>query len=143
MAKTMSLQSGNEYLETMRGRYRRYTGKAAKTRLLDEYCEVTGHERKYANKLLQRHRGPGRRGGAGPKKPGVAKTCGAGVAGVLFDIWKVSEQPCGKRLKPMLAHWPPFYEKHHGGLPGDVRSGVLAIGAAQIEADPKVRPLGG
>ena len=133
MAKTMSLQSRNEYLETMRTRYRRYTGKSAKTRLLDEYCAVTGHERKYANKLLRRLRGPGRRAGAAAKKRGAPKSYDAAVGGVLFEIWKVSEQPCGKRLAPMLAHWLPFYEKHHGELCGDVREGVLAISASQID----------
>lgn len=133
MAKTMSKQSRNEYLKTMRYRYLRYTGKAAKTRLLDEFCEVTGHERKYANKLLGGRRGPGRRGGAVAKKRGVAKTYCPAVGGVLFEIWKNSEQPCGKRLAPMLAHWLPFYEKHRGELAGDVRAGVLAISAAQID----------
>jgi hypothetical protein len=104
MAKTMSRESRKEYLQTMRGRYRRYTGKAAKTGLLDEFCAVTGHERKYANKLLRRLRGPGRRAGARTKKRGAPKTYSAAVGGVLFEIWKVSEQPCGKRLAPMLAH---------------------------------------
>jgi len=41
MAKTMSRNTRDEYLEKMRCRYGRYTGKRAKTRLLDEFCQVT------------------------------------------------------------------------------------------------------
>src|SRR5690606_19413573 len=99
MAKTMSQTTRNEYLEKMRERYQRRRGKVARSRLLDEFCTVTGHERKYANKLLRKQRGPGR---AGSKKRGVGKTYGDEVVCVLFEIWKYSEQPCGKRLVPML-----------------------------------------
>jgi hypothetical protein len=35
----------------MRCRYRRYAGNAAKGKLLDEFCQVSGYERKYASKL--------------------------------------------------------------------------------------------
>lgn len=71
MAKTMSLSTRNEYLKKMRERYQRRPGKAARNALLDEFCAVTGHERKYANKLLRRQRGPGKAGG---KKPCGTKT---------------------------------------------------------------------
>jgi hypothetical protein len=47
MAKSMSQSTRDEYLEKRRCRYRRYTGKPAKSRLLDEFCELTGHERKF------------------------------------------------------------------------------------------------
>jgi len=61
MAEPMSQNSRNEYLEKMRCRYRRYRGKAARGELITEFCEVTGHERKYANKRLGKKRGPGSR----------------------------------------------------------------------------------
>jgi hypothetical protein len=130
MAKTMSQNTRNEYLERMRERYQRRPGKAWRSALLDEFCAVTGHERKYANKLLRRRRGPGR---AGEKKRGAGKTYGEEVISVLFEIWKHAEQPCGKRLVPMLRDWLPFYEKHYGKLDSDTRSSVLAISAAQID----------
>ena len=38
----MSKKSRREYTETMRMRYQQVRGKRAKSRLLDEYCEVTG-----------------------------------------------------------------------------------------------------
>ena len=92
----------DEYLEKMRDRYHRRTGRGARTVLLDEFCDVTGHERKYANKLLSRLRGPNRKGATGTKKRGVGKTYPAPVIETLFEIWKQTEQPCGKRLASML-----------------------------------------
>ena len=142
MAKTMSRSSRDEYLEKMRDRYRRRPGKAARSALLDEFCEVTGHERKYANKLLRRQRGPKRRGGASPRARGMPKIYDEDVVGVLFAIWKHSEQPCGKRLAPMLADWLPFYEKHHGELSGETRGKVLAISPAQIDRVLAARKVG-
>ena len=52
MDVTMSQNSRTEYLQKMRCRYAGRTGKQGKTMLIDEFCEVTGHERKYAIKLL-------------------------------------------------------------------------------------------
>ncbi len=46
MARTMSQTTRNEYLEKMRDRYRRYTGKQARSKLITEFCEVTSQERK-------------------------------------------------------------------------------------------------
>ena len=44
----MSRKSRDEYLEKMRERYARMTARQARGKLLDEFCLVTGHERKYA-----------------------------------------------------------------------------------------------
>lgn len=129
----MSQNTKKEYLEKMRDRYRRRTGKAAKTVLLDEFCAVTGHERKYATKLLRRQRGPNRKGKHASKRRGVEATYGPEVIDVLFTIWKHSEQPCGKRLSPMLLDWLPFYELHHGSLSQNVRELVYSISPAQID----------
>ncbi len=45
MAATMIQKARDEYLEKMRERYARMSGRQARSRLLDEFCEVTGHER--------------------------------------------------------------------------------------------------
>lgn len=133
MAKTMSQNTRNEYLEIIRKRYRRRTGKQARSRLLDEFCETTGHERKYAIKLLSRQRGPNRKNGHVPKKRGRPKTYSQAAIDVIFEIWKCGEQPCGKRLAPMRKHWLPFYEKHFGVLDEAVRAEVEKISPAQID----------
>lgn len=129
----------------MRCRYRRYAGKLARSRLLDEFCEATGHERKYATKLLSGRRGPpGGSGGAGCTRSqgGRPPIYDAEVTGVLHEIWRHSEQPCGKRLKPMLRTWLPFYERRYGTLPAKTRDGVLSISASQIDRVLAPRKVG-
>jgi hypothetical protein len=64
---------------------------------------------------------------------------GPGVVEVLWRIWKVAEQPCGKRLKALLPGWLPHYEAEHGGLPRRIRAGVLGVSAAQIDRLPAPR----
>ena len=51
-AMAMSEKSIEEYTEKMRGRYARMTGRKARDRLLDEFVEVTGWDRKPGNKVL-------------------------------------------------------------------------------------------
>jgi hypothetical protein len=48
----MSEKSIEEYTIKMRERHTRMTGRRGKTKLLDEFVEVTGWERKHANKLI-------------------------------------------------------------------------------------------
>ena len=133
MAKTMSRHTRDEYLEKMRGRYQRSTGRRAKGKLLDEFCEVTEHERKYASKLLSKLRGPCGKGSGTPNSGGRPKIYDAEVIRIIFEIWKCCEQPCGKRLVPMLKLWLPYYEERHGPLSEATRHAVLTISASQID----------
>ena len=57
---TTDEKSLEDYTRVMRERYARHTEKPARQKLLDEYSQTTGLERKYANKVLrgQRRRGP-------------------------------------------------------------------------------------
>ncbi|MCX6855023.1 MAG: integrase [Verrucomicrobia bacterium] len=139
----MSRKTRNEYLETMRCRYRRYSGKQAKGKLLDEFCRVTKHERKYASKLLSKLRDPGQKNTAQFNRGGRPKIYDTEVVSVIFEIWKHSEQPCGKRLVPMLKDWLPFYEKRQGILSGAMRNAVLSISASQIDRVLGAKKIGG
>ena len=58
----------NDHVAPIRSRYSRRTGKLPGSRLLDEFCKVTGFERKYAIKVLGNRRrcAPSRRRGAKP-----------------------------------------------------------------------------
>ncbi len=51
MSLTMSQKSKDEVLTLTRARYQR-RGLGGRSRLLDEFCELCGYERKYAIKLL-------------------------------------------------------------------------------------------
>ena len=110
----MYLQRTTERTEQLEGLKRRYLqrGKEGKSRLLDEFCEHYGYERKYAIKLL---------GGkllAAPEnqnRPGPERKYEP-VQEVVERIWLSAEQLCGKRLAPALALWLPHYPRHYGRL---------------------------
>lgn len=136
----MSEKSIEEYTEKMRGRYARMTGKMARGVLLDEFVEVTGWDRKHANKvLLGKRRRKGRRG-----KRGAPIRYGSDLAEALKTCWLAMEQPCGKRMKDMLPLWA-----RHLDCPEQIRVGLCRISAASIDrllrglkvtAGKKIRP---
>ena len=140
MPAAMSQESLQEYLARVRHRYLRLTGKLARSRLLDEFCVVSGLERKYASKVLsgvRRHgRGPGR--GGAPQRYGQAEVA------ALAHCWRHMEQPCGKRMTGMLPWWVGSVE----GLERTVREKLLAMSAATIDRllapeklGPRKKPL--
>ena len=126
----MSQNSKKEYLEKMRWRYARRTTKQGRGALISEFCEVTGHERKYAIKLLGHNRGP-RKGP--PVKAGRKARYGAEVARVLKEIWLLNEQPCGKRLAPVMGIWLEAYEARRGRLKEPLKEKLSQISPAQID----------
>lgn len=122
----MSHSSKREYLGAIWSRYQR-VGRRFKSKILDEFCAVCGHARKYAIRLLNRPL-PGPRRRAGPKV-----RYGPEVLRVLKVIWQHSEWMCSKRLKPALALWLPYYERRYGPLPGPVRRLVVRMSPATID----------
>jgi hypothetical protein len=139
-AMEMSETSIEEYTAKMRDRYARMTGRKARGRLLDEFIEVTGWDRKHANKvLLGKRRRKGRRG-----KRGAPIRYGKDLAAALKTCWLAMEQPCGKRMKDMLPLWAG-----HLDCPEGIRLALCRISAASIDrllcgmkitAGKKIRP---
>ena len=108
----------------------RYAGRnrQGKSRMIDEDCEDHGYERKYAIELLggklpprsgRRHRGPEPQYGL--------------IEPIVRQMWLASEQPCGKRLAPILAHWLPYYEKRFGRLSWRQRTLLRQVSAATLD----------
>lgn len=136
----MSETSIEEYTKKMRARYARLTGRKARGRLLDEFVEITGWDRKHANKvLLGKRRRKGRRG-----KRGAPRKYGGYLAEALKTCWLAMEQPCGKRMKDMLPLWA-----RHLDCAEEIRAQLVGISAASIDrllrgfkvtAGKKVRP---
>jgi len=116
----MVSQSKREYLAKIKDRYR-HAGKRYKTRILDEFCEVCGHHRKHAIRLL-RHDARTRK-----KKPGRPSPYGQEVIRILEDIWLNAGRPCSSRLVGMLPIWLPHYEKQYGDLEASIVGMVLKI----------------
>lgn len=125
MPAAMSQKSLVEYISRVRNRYQRMRGKPARSRLLDEFCAVSGLERKYAVKVLRGQR----RNGRGPGRGGAPRRYGGKVVEVLTHCWREMEQPCGKRMKGML----PLWVGHLEGVQSEVRQEVLAASAATID----------
>ncbi len=137
----MSHKTREELLPRLRQRYA-IRNREGKGRMLDEFCEQWQCERKHAIKLLGGKVGWG--GHIGVKR-GAPETYGPKVIKVLEAIWRVAEQPCGKRLKAMLPLWIPHYEEIHGRVGVKLRHQILKISAAQIDrvlASKKVRIRG-
>lgn len=125
-------ESLEDYTQMMRGRYTRRTGRQARSALLDEYCQSTGLERKYANKVL---RGQRRRGSTGAVR-GVASIYTPADVAVLKAVWLAAGQPCGKRLAgEMLSLWLASWQKHHGRLKTEQGRRIESISAAQIDRE--------
>src|SRR5579864_9689057 len=122
----MGPQSIREYVASLGPRYRA-ASKPAKSRMLDEFCHVTGRHRKSAVRRLGRPPRPRR--GAGGRPPRY----GPDVAALLVRIWAARDYLCGKRLAPFLG---PFLDalERHGELrvPPHLRPLLLTISPATI-----------
>jgi len=123
----MSQELKKEWLPKLQARYARRNRKG-KSRLLDELCEDYEYDRKYAIKLL---------GGdlpqpSGRPRPGPPSLYGV-IEPVVRQIWLTAEQPCGKRLVPILRQWLPFYEPRFGRLSGRLRRLVHQASAATLD----------
>lgn len=94
-------QARREYLDRMRERYET-AGRDARSRLLNEVCEVTGYHRKAAIRLLRR----APRGRAG--RPGRPVRYGPVVIGALRQIWAAAGYPWSVRLQALLPLWLPW-----------------------------------
>jgi len=116
----MVSQSKNEYLAKIKDRYR-HANRKGKERILDEFCEVCGHHRKHAIRLLNKD------GRKKQKKPGRPSKYGPEEIQVLESIWLSSNRPCASRLAGMTSLWLPHYETTRGDLDGSLREKLLAI----------------
>lgn len=118
----------DELLVALAARYRG-SGRAEKTRILDEFASVTGHHRKHAMRLL-RAGPPGRASASRPER----QVYQVAVREALIVLWEASDRMCGKRLKAMIPTLLPAMERHgHLDLAPEIRAALLAISAATID----------
>lgn len=130
MPAAMSKETLNEYIGRVRERYTRLTGKRARSRLLDDFCAVSGYGRKHAIKVLRGQK----RGGKGPGRGGAPKLYGEEVGAVLKHCWLHMEQPCGKRMAGMLPLWLVHLQEIGGKqINSATRARLLKISPATID----------
>jgi len=95
-----------EYAQALRPRYRK-TSKEEKSKMLDEFIQVTGFHRKAAIRLLNRvsRLTPG-------KRRGRKRKYGSEVAEALKEVWEASDRLCSKRLKPFIPEMAMVLRRH-------------------------------
>ena len=123
-----------DYLKAIYSRYKKVS-KPLRARILDEFCQVCGYNRKYAIRLLN---------GPAPQKPEVTKakgrrpTYGAKVILSLTTIWEASGYPCSARLKALLPLWLPWAIKRLA-ITAQVQNQLLSISPATIDRRLKAK----
>jgi hypothetical protein len=55
------------------------------------------------------------------------------VEPIVRQIWLAAEQPCGKRLVPILRQWLPFYERRFGAVSGRQRTLLRTVSSATLD----------
>ncbi|MCS5709001.1 transposase family protein [Candidatus Berkiella cookevillensis] len=123
----MGYQEKKSYLQAILLRYVN-DDRSKKSAILNEFCAVCGYNRKYAIQLLKKKPVKEKKR-AGPKpvydKPALLEP--------LKQIWFTADQPCGKRLKPIIKLWLPSYESTYGSLAPEIRHRLLSISPATID----------
>jgi hypothetical protein len=116
--------------EVLKAVYPRYRGAARgdRGRILDEFCETTGYQRKYALRLLN---GPPP-GPARPPRPRRPATYGPAVIQALTAIWEAAGYPWSVRLKALLPLWLPWARRRLR-LAAPVCRQLRAISPRQID----------
>jgi hypothetical protein len=117
-----------DYLKAIHVRYQKVS-KPLRARILDEFCQVCGYNRKYAIRLLN---------GPVPQKPKTLVRKGrrlvyrAQVIAALAAIWEAAGYPCSVRLKALLPLWLPWAIKRLR-LTVAMQKQLLAISPATID----------
>ena len=124
----MSPRSKKEYLEAIYPRYKQAKNKEQKTRILNEFCQVCGHHRKHAIRLLSQFKRfvkpmPRQRG-----KPSTYKH--PAILQALERIWLDAGMPCSKRFVAIIPLWLPHYP---GGLELTIIKSIKKISASTID----------
>jgi hypothetical protein len=126
----MSPRSKREYLEAVYLRYKK-SSRRGKTRILDEFCETCGYNRKYAIRLLR-----GFKRFITPKKKKRGRRPVYRDEAILTPIrriWLAANLPCSRRLKAILALWLPGYAQSFEPLSLDVIKALKRISPATID----------
>lgn len=120
-----------ELIRAMGPRYRT-APRAEKTRMLDEFCAVTGYHRKYAIRRLgeKLRTRPSRPRGRPPKYEFEAVR-------LLASIWIAAGCPWSKKLERDLPQWIEWAKERHE-IPTDLEEQVLAMSARTI--DRRLKP---
>ena len=112
MPLKMRNEEKKQFLARARAEYARTRGRKAKGQLIDAVVQFVGYKcRKQAIRALN-----SKVPAPGKGKRGRVKKLDARQVEVLREIWFALDQPCGKRMQPVLGTWVSCWEKQHGAL---------------------------
>jgi hypothetical protein len=123
-----------EYFRAIYHRYRK-ASLSMKTKILEEFCQVCGYNRKYAIAKLN---GPAPQVQAPAKRQRRSPTYSSQTLSILQAVWEASGYPWSVRLKALLPLWLPWVKKHYSLTP-KIEHQLLSISARQIDRRLKPR----
>lgn len=126
----MSEKSRKEYLQEIKVRYKKAT-KKEKNKILDEFCQVCGYNRKYAIRLLNNNDAEKRES----KRSGRPKVYHSQhIIRFLKIVMRMTNLICSKRLKQAIPLWIEPYEiSYCTKLSEPDKAKLLRISAATID----------
>jgi hypothetical protein len=128
MANKITGITKKELLQALKKRYKS-SFKKDKTRILDEFCAITGLHRKHSIRLLSM----GVKHDFEPAKH-HRKIYNEAVRQALIVCWEAADRICGKRLKVILPEIVSAMKRHgHLQLDPEVRKLLLKASAATID----------
>lgn len=126
------MSTRKELTEAVAQRYRQ-ASKTDKTKILDEFVELTKYHRKHAIRVLA----SGPRGAT--RRPGHNRLYDEAVRQTLIILWEASDRLCGKRLKALIPTLVDAMERHgHLSLDAVLKDKLVTMSAATI--DRALRP---
>jgi len=127
----MTAMSKKELILAIKARYLK-AGKKEKSKILDEFCQSTGHARKYAIAILAAGYDNNRIARVGRK--GRKNKYGHETMAAAVKIWEVLDFPCGQRLKPALPEmYATLVRFKEITFNGAARDGLKTISAKTLD----------
>ena len=128
MSLRMSKQSIIELLNSNAVKYRKTRSRKAKGELLKQLMELTGYK---SSKSIIRYYSRARKHKRVEKSGRLPKLQPCDIE-FIKSIWLKSDQPCGKRLHPMLPTWLQAYSKRHE-IDEESQRRILSVSPATLD----------
>lgn len=118
-----------ELTEAAGSRYRA-ASRSDKTKIVDEFAELTGYHRKHAIRVLNGSEGVSLPAAVVPRN----RVYDEAVRQLLIMLWEAGDRVCGKRLKALIPLLLEAMERHgHFLRPPDTKAKLLQMSAATID----------
>lgn len=128
MSLRMSKQAIIELLNSNAVKYRKTRSRKAKGELLKQLMELTGYK---SSKSIIRYYSRARKRKRVEKRGRLPKLQPCDIE-LIKSIWLKSDQPCGKRLHPMLPTWLQAYSKRYE-IDEESQGRILSVSPATLD----------